>query len=297
MRTTLFPFALATALLALAGCSNDNEDTTESAKYITVTTSIGQMTRVVTHTDGSQSFADGDQISLYAWIGTNTEQTQMVVDGVTNTCNGSSWIPDTQMLWADMTSGHYFLGIYPARTVTSFTAEPYTLTAAGNNDLLVARKTEAVTATGNPVSLTFDHIMARLVVNLNFRNQFSADELAKVSVKAKVKTEATVNYLNETAVPAADAGQKEWMLTATTAATGYAQSCHTIAVPQTGVRTLVITVDGKDFTYIHTADIPLTAGKYTTVNLTVGRDIIEVDSVSINDWQQGETIEGGEALD
>ncbi len=290
--TTLFALA---ALLA-AGCSNNEDTPSEAAKYITVNPSIGQMTRVATDADGSQRFVNGDEITVYAWLGTATEQSKMVVNGITNRYDGTTWTAEMPMLWEDQTSGHYFLGIHPACTVGSFTEEPFTLTEAGDNDLLVARKTDAVTADSNPVSLVFNHIMAKLVVNLNFRNQFGSDDLGKVSVKALVKTEATVNFLEGTVAPADDATQKDWTMTAATAANGYAQSYQTIVIPQSGFREIVVTIGGSDYTYTHSTDIKLESGKYTTVNLIVGRDRIELGDVTVNDWQQGEVIDGGEAL-
>ena len=42
--------------------------------------------------------------------------------------------------------------------------------------------------------------------------------------------------------------------------------------------------------------IPLEAGKYTTLNLIVGRNKIELGEVSINDWTEGTTIDGGQAM-
>lgn len=190
VKTKVTAFALAVTGLLAAGCSDNNDTPSEAAKYITVSTSIGQMTRVETDDDGSQRFVSEDEITIYAWLGTATEQSQMVVNGVTNRYDGTAWTAETPMLWADQKSGHYFLGIHPVRTVSSFTEEPFSFTATGDNDLLVAHKADAVTAKDNPVSLVFNHVMAKLIVNQNFRNQFSAEELADVSVKAKVKTEA-----------------------------------------------------------------------------------------------------------
>ena len=41
--------------------------------------------------------------------------------------------------------------------------------------------------------------------------------------------------------------------------------------------------------------IALVSGKYTTVNLIVGRNEITLGSVSINNWLEGTNISGGEA--
>ena len=41
--------------------------------------------------------------------------------------------------------------------------------------------------------------------------------------------------------------------------------------------------------------IALESGKYTTVNLIVGRNEVTLGSVSINNWLEGSSINGGEA--
>ena len=198
------------------------------------------------------------------------------------------------MLWADMVTPHYFLGIYPARTVSDFTADPYTLDPADYeaSDLLVARQLSGLVATQNPVSLTFDHAMAKLVVNMNFRNQWSQTP-AITSCVATAAGTATINYLAQTVTAGEQAAVS---LPAVTASTGYAATYGSIMVPQTGFRTVAITIDGQQFTYTHDEDIPLEAGKYTTLNLIVGRNKIEIGEVSINDWTEGTTISGGQAM-
>ena len=104
---------------------------------------------------------------------------------------------------------------------------------------------------------------------------------------------ATINYLAQT-VTAGE--QSSVSLPAVTASTGYAATYGSIMVPQTGFRTVAITIDGQQFTYTHDEDIPLEAGKYTTLNLIVGRNKIEIGEVSINDWTEGTTIDGGQAM-
>lgn len=69
-----------------------------------------------------------------------------------------------------------------------------------------------------------------------------------------------------------------------------------LMIPQDGFRTVSITIDGKEYTYTHTEDIPLVSGKFTTLNLIVGREKIEIGEVSINDWTEGTTLDGGQAL-
>ncbi len=293
--TTLF--ALAAALLA-AGCSNNEDTPTEAAKYITVNPSIGQMTRIATNADGSQHFETGDEISVYAWTGTATEVNttdSLTVDNSVNTYDGTTWTASPQMLWADPTSAHYFLGIYPKRSISDFKADGYTLDVDNQtaSDLLVATNTEGLTARtapGGMVDLTFDHVMAKLVINLSFRNQWGGTPTVTSVTAQDAATKATVDYLSK-AVTADDASRADINLPATSANTRYAS----IMVPQSGFRKIVINIGDSDYTYTHSSDIKLESGKYTTVNLIVGRDRIELGEVAVNDWQQGEVIDGGEA--
>ena len=82
-----------------------------------------------------------------------------------------------------------------------------------------------------------------------------------------------------------------------TPAEGFALSYGSLMVPQAGFRTLTITIEGKEYVFTHSADIPLASGKTTVVNLTVGRDKIELASdITIKDWTAGDSI-NGEAQD
>ena len=307
IKTKVTAITLAAAALLAAGCGHNEDTPSEVAKYITISTGIGQMTRVATDADGSQRFEAKDQISVYAWTGKATEVavSSLVVNNSVNTYDGTAWTASPQMLWADQESGHYFIGIHPAKksiasVVTELTADDYTLNAADQkaSDLLVATNLKglsATTAPGGMVDLTFDHVMAKLIVNLNFRSQWGGTPTA-VSVTAQdVATNAKVDYLHK-AVAADDTSKKGISLPAlATPQAGNALSYASIMVPQSGFSKITVTINGSDYTYTHSGEIKLEGGKYTTVNLTVGRDRIELGDVTVNDWQQGDVIDGGEA--
>ena len=131
-------------------------------------------------------------------------------------------------------------------------------------------------------------MMAKLNVNLSFRNQWDSEPTV-TSVSATATKSATIDYLSK-------------LVTATGTAEAVALSSKAnnawsgLQVPQSGVHTITITIGGKDYVFTNPTDIPLAAGKYTTVNLIVGRDKIELASaITINDWTAGSTIDNGEA--
>ena len=287
---------LATTAILLAACSTDSDVLPpQDLGQIRVTASVGAMTRVA-HSGNSTTFETNDRISVYAWLGADNDMQRLVVDNSINTLGGDgTWTADPQMLWADNTSDHYFLGIYPERNgATDYDADPYTLDFYNQtaSDLLVARTTAK--PTGSAVKLEFEHVMAKLVVNLSFRNEWTtAPEVA--SVTATACTEATVNYLENPVEVTPATGQNLVVIPFT----GTSASFAGIMIPgQSGFRTINVTLEnGKVYTYTHSADIDLQPGRYTTVNLVLGRDRIELNDAGINvsDWENGTSIDGAEA--
>ena len=298
MKKKTYLCALMAMALTLGSCSdNENGIGGETSKYITVSTSIGDMTRVATNDDGSQSFENGDQISVFAWTGDATvapAAAERVVDNAINTLDNNVWKATPQMLWKDMTSTHYFIGVYPKleSAVADLTKVDYTVdpTDQEKSDMLVAVNTKGMKASENSVLLSFNHVMAQLTVNLSFRTQFGGAAKVTAVNAVGMADKATVNLLTKAVTP--DATKS----TVSLGATETNKSYRGIVVPQTGFKQIDVVIDGKTFTYTHANEISLAAGKQTVVNLIVGRDEITLGSVNINPWGIGETF-SGDALD
>lgn len=96
MKKKTYLFALMAMALTLGSCSdNENGIGGETSKYITVSTSIGNMTRVATDANGGQTFEEGDEISVYAWTGDATvapETRERVVNNAINKLTNGSWV-------------------------------------------------------------------------------------------------------------------------------------------------------------------------------------------------------------
>ena len=288
MKRSNIYLTFATLLLA-AACTQ--EPVPADGDAITVEASVGAPTKV--SADGA-SFTAGDRIAVYAWLGSATENpSSRVVDGVVNTFDGSKWTPASLMRWKLTDDPHYFLGVYPApaAAIADLTAVPYTLapTDYTASDLLLATTPAGVKNTGAAVPLEFHHAMARLDVNLNFRSEWATPPAAgEVSVTVGAKSGATVNYLTQTVTP--NGTVASIALAHATAATGFALGFRGIQVPQTGVTTVTVTIDGKAYTYTAATDIPLQSGQYTTLNLIVGRNKIELAGVSVSDWGEAPAL-------
>ena len=289
-KNKIYILAAAAAIFALAGCAKDPGP--GDGGEITVEASIGA-TKVSTVGDNS-AFEANDRIAVYAWMGGATAvPDSRVVDGVVNTLGtDGKWTPATKMIWGSMTTPHFFLGISPVpAAISDFTAASFTLdpspAAYVTSDLLVATNfgtgNAGLTAAGGAVQLAFDHVMAKLNVNLKFRSEWDSTP-AVSSVTVTAKTAATVNYLTKTAMADATAAAGEVPLNALeTPATGYGRSYSSLQVPQ-AFHKITITIAGKEYVYQSTDDIVLAGGRYTTVNLIVGRDQIQLGDISISSW-------------
>ena len=295
------------ALLAVAAC---NKSGVNDATRITVKAGIGELTKV-TYDGNKAAFSAGDSLSLFAWTGDKTVIPEgLVVNNTYNYLNESGlWIPEYEMLWADMVTEHYFMAVSPAREVESFTADKYLLKPEAEfyseSDLLIATNLEGLKANDNPVGLVFDHAMATLKVNLAFHNQWtegnppSQKEITEALIKAveaTAKDHATLNYINKAVTATGETAQ---------VAMNKVKNANwtVLMVPQAGFRTITIQLEGNDEwlggngTYVFEApeDITLESGKITTVNLIIGRDQITLDKdgITITDWaSQGEPVPG-----
>lgn len=286
LRQKMLRAGILSLALFFSCCCGDDHD---AAKYINIDAAIGSIS------PASVSFTTGDKMTLYSWTGTaDAASANIVVDGVECTYGSDSrWTAASPVVWSSTDTPHYFIAFSPAHRVSSFTADPYTLNTSDQrgSDLLVARNLTGLKPSDNPVPLLFGHAMSRLDVNLQFRNQWATVPTVG-SVTAKAANNCTINYLAETYNVGA---QTDIALPATATAEGYALSYRSIMVPQK-FRSLTITVNGMPLTYTHNSDIPLTAGKFATLNLFVGRESIDLGAVSIDDWVAGAVVEGGSSL-
>ena len=300
MKTKYYMIALAAMTMMLGSCS-DSENTTgtEAPKSITVSTSIGKMTRITTDEKGAQAFSEGDEISVYAWTGSADKvpaAAERVVNNAINKLTDKVWVATPQMLWKNNVDQHYFIGIYPTKNVDNLTADTYTFNAENQaaSDLLVAVNAKGLSYTKDakdPVQLDFTHVMAKMVVNLSYKNQWGGTPTVKNVVVSDAMNEATINYLTKAVTPTTTA-KADFEVPATTANTQYVS----VLIPQNGIQKIAITIGDKTFIYDNGTPFNFESGKITTINLEVGRDQVILDEVKISDWADGNTFHG-EAFD
>lgn len=288
---TLRTIALAMLAATLTACSNDDNGG-KAPKYINIDAQLSQPTKTTIAADGTMSFTSGDAISVYAWTGSAstlpTTADGFVVAGNTNTFNGSTWTASPQMLWKDLTSPHFFIATYPQRdiTQTNFTLDT---SKQAECDVMVATNlgtdSKGIIATETAIPLAFDHLMAKLQVNLQFRNQWGESGPTSVAVSINSKGSATIDYLAKSVTPTGDASYIN-LPSVAAAVEGYAKSYESIVIPVSDLKNIKIAIDGHDYIYTHDTAIQLQGGKTTIVNLMVGRNEITLGSMSIKGWEE-----------
>lgn len=288
---TFKTIALAILAATLTACSNDDNGG-KAPKYINIDAQLSQPTKTTIAADGTMSFTSGDAISVYAWTGSAstlpTTADGFVVAGNTNTFNGSTWTASPQMLWKDLTSPHFFIATYPQRdiTQTNFTLDT---SKQSECDVMVATNlgtdSKGIIATETAIPLAFDHLMAKLQVNLQFRNQWGESGPTSVAVSINSKSSATIDYLAKSVTPTGDASYIN-LPSVAAAVEGYAKSYESIVIPVSDLKNIKIAIDGHDYIYTHDTAIQLQGGKTTIVNLMVGRNEITLGSMSIKGWEE-----------
>ena len=284
----------ALAAVAVMGCNKI--ENTPAPEYITVSTDI--LSKVNTNADGSQIFTAGDKISVYAWTGDAASVPAVrVVDNAINTLGTDGvWTAAPQMLWKNLVDKHYFVGVYPSHAASEadLSAVKVSVDPADQlgSDVLVATELSGKIAENNPVKLNFSHLMAKVSIELSYRNQWGggAPEVSSVKIKDLVSS-ATLDLLTKTIT--ADASPKS---DTTIPELKENEIYGSVLVPQNGITTIAITIDGSDYIYTHPSDIKFETGKVTTIRLIVGRNQVDLADVTIQDWAAGDTISGGEAL-
>ena len=284
----------ALAAVAVMGCNKI--ENTPAPEYITVSTDI--LSKVSTNADGSQIFTAGDKISVYAWTGDAASVPAVrVVDNAINTLGTDGvWTAAPKMLWKNLVDKHYFVGVYPSHAASEadLSAVKVSVDPADQlgSDVLIATELSGKIAENNPVKLNFSHLMAKVSIELSYRNQWGggAPEVSAVKIKDLVSS-ATLDLLTKTITT--DASPKS---DTTIPELKENEIYGSVLVPQNGITTIAITIDGSDYIYTHPSDIKFETGKVTTIRLIVGRNQVDLADVTIQDWAAGDTISGGEAL-
>ena len=283
---------------ALASCQSDDEATTgfRPDNAVSLNFSVGSLQATTRSnavaTDDTQSlFNQGDQIS----VSTNDQEAVLFQCTSSDDQTWTEAVAGKFLLWTQNTLT--FSAYYPATTGTSMTA--FTLPADQSSVDKIAladymTKTDEITrpASGSDIQMELERKMARVIVRISgFGSQYFDDE----------KTVSNVSIISQYSAIADGNGTGS-----NTEITPYAQgngglgSTYTaLVVPGDGNSSanFVTLTDGAS-NNLSVKGIPeLEAGNSYTFNLVVGKNTIQVASVTVQDWTTGTTLAGGQATE
>lgn len=146
-------------------------------------------------------------------------------------------------------------------------------------------------ATSEKLNVKMNHALSKLTVNIRYGTEMTqggtTPSLTSVTL-GETLTEYSLSLANGGVAASGNKSDITMMLSDATA-TNYDKSAEAILVPQTAAFTITVTVDGRAFVY-NNADFTFGEGSAYTLNLLVGKDIVNVGDITASTWT---TNEGG----
>ena len=298
MKTTKYLSLAALALMGtLASCQSDDEATTgfRPDNAVSVNFSVGSLqattrSNAAATDDTQREFNQGDQVC----VSTDGQ------DPVIFQCQNAD-----QQTWAEAVSGKFLLwtqnemnfkAYYPVTEGTSMTA--FTLPADQSSEAKIAladymtRQQNCSNGSGTDITLDLERKTARVIVNIaGFTDQYDDDE----------KTVSNVRIYSEASgiEDGSPTGSSTEIQPYAQGNGGQGSTYTALVVPgygDSGARFIQLT-DGEGSTLIVKGIPELEAGNSYTFNLVVGKNRIEVASVTVQDWTTGEILAGGQATE
>ncbi len=273
--------------LLMTGCGSEDEmpQRQDHADVVRIAASVGTTTRTlpdgITETE-QQQFVNNDKIAVEATYTINgTNETKSVqyqyADGQWNSVDGDF------LTWRKKASAFQFKSFYPADGTNSLTAgcvyaDQTTTAAMAKSDYMTATVNTTTRPADCMLRLGMDRQTARLILNIKkIATEFPAgtkiDHVVMVSSKS---IPASSQQVEISPKQQGDGGE-------TTTYTALV-SPDAIAVK------IYMTADGTPLT---AKTATLEKGKSYTYDLTVGKTKIDIEGIKVNDWNNGQTIDGG----
>ena len=272
---------VATAGLLLAGCATDSDNNStwlSDPNAVHVSASVGSIFTRSNPTDEAKqtSFNKGDV------MGVSNNGTSL-----NYTFDGTDWQPGngSYLVWDD--SNLKFQCWYPADGKNTF-SKGYVQDDQSNTDVIAksdymtAEVTDLKEIPGDrQLKVAMERKTARLILNIqNFNDQFTADtKVNHVRIVGKKCTDASeASTINIKPLQNGEGG-KGTTFTA-------------LVAPGTTEGHLYFAAEGTTETPLVVKTAFLEAGKSYTYNLTVGKNTITVNDVTVADWKTGNTLNG-----
>ena len=275
---------VATAGLLLAGCATDSDNNNtwlSDPNAVHVSASVGSIFTRSNPTDEAKqtSFNTGDMMGV-----SNSGKS------INYTFDGTNWLPgnESYLVWDD--SDLKFQCWYPADGTNTFNKgyiqeDQSDEKKIAKSDYMTAEVTNLTEIPGNrQLKVELERKTARLILNIqSFNDQFDA------------KT-TKVNHIRIASKASTDAGESSTIdiKPLQNGEGGIGTTYTALVAPGTTEGHLYFAAEGTTETPLVVKTGALEAGKSYTYNLTVGKNTITVNDVTVAKWGEGK-IEGGKA--
>ena len=296
MKAKYLSMAALALMGALASCQSDDEVTiARPDNAVSVNFSVGSLqattrSNAVATDDTQRQFNQGDQIA----VSTN-DQEEAVLFQCTST-DDQTWteaVPNKFLLWTQPMLT--FSAYYPATTGTSMTtftvpADQSSVEKIALADYMTRQQIISRPEGGSDIQMQLERQMARVIVRISgFGSQYRDDQktVSNVSIYSEARGIADGN-------PTGSSTQIQPYVQGNG---GVGSTYTALVVPgddDSGANFIRLT-DGEWSTLIVKGIPEMRAGNSYTFNLIVGKNRIEVASVTVQDWTTGETLTGGQA--
>lgn len=295
MKAKYLSMAALALMGALASCQSDDDFTVARPdNAVSVNFSVGSLQGITRSnaaaTDDTQrQFNQGDQIS----VSTNDQEAVLFQCTSTDDQTWTEAVPNKFLLWTQPMLT--FSAYYPVTTGTSMTA--FTVPADQSSvekialaDYMTRQQVISRPEGGSDIQMQLERKMARVIVRISgFGSQYFDDQktVSNVRIYSEASGIADGNPTGSSTEiqPYAQGNGGQGSTYTALVVPGYGDS---------GARFIQLT-DGEGSTLLVKGIPELEAGNSYTFNLTVGKNRIEVASVTVQDWTTGETLDGGQA--
>lgn len=297
MKAKYLSMAALALMGALASCQSDDEAVSSFARpdnAVSVNFSVGSLqattrSNAIATDDTQREFNQGDQIS----VSTNDQEAVLFQCTSTDDQTWTEAVPNKFLLWTQPMLT--FSAYYPVTTGTSMTT--FTLPADQSSvekialaDYMTRQQVISRPEGGSDIQMQLERKMARVIVRISgFGSQYFDDQ--KTVSNVRIYSEASgIEDGNGT-------GSSTEIQPYAQGNGGQGSTYTALVVPgygDSGARFIQLS-DGEGSTLLVKGIPELEAGNSYTFNLMVGKNRIEVASVTVQDWTTGETLAGGQA--
>ena len=265
------------------------------AQALAINASDSGFYNVAYGTKGETTFGDGTRIRVINQTRANKSKSEAVY-----TLGTTGWDADNTLVW-DGTGENTIYGIYPYNaSYDKFTIPAEQSGGVQDADWMTATYTGAKPS-NKSVALHFNHLLTKVTIKVNawggeYGDTTKAITEAKIySLATDIKKDdsgaATANTANLTAItPLYDETEKTY--TAIICPGAYTKEQQIMSLTVNGTDSLTVLANANESL---TTEGGLKPGYHYTFELTVGKNAVELTTVTVSDWKDGGKIDGGVA--